>query len=330
MAFGGFCSDTFAFLRELAENNQRDWMTGQRDRYRFAVRQPLVELCRALAERYVDPVLRGTHHWDLETTARSGHALTSVCKNDYGRSQPYHTTLWITFYRREFGGKRDDAQFFVRLDAEGLSYGLRVGREAREAAKLLRRNVQEHAEALFQALADSGALAECRFSADETALAHPTSAADLRAWVAGRSLIVARTLPADHPLLTSDDLVGDILLTFDRLLPAYACARAYRSPGGFSRERCRVGETQTRYTSADFTRATFLSDEWLDRARELLTIKKQLILQGVPGTGKTHVARCLARILTRGREDAIRLVAGSIRLTLTKSLSRGSRSNRSR
>jgi MoxR-like ATPase len=37
-------------------------------------------------------------------------------------------------------------------------------------------------------------------------------------------------------------------------------------------------------------------------------LKRQLILQGVPGTGKTHVARCLARVLTGGRDDAIRLV----------------------
>src|SRR5205823_1062700 len=36
--------------------------------------------------------------------------------------------------------------------------------------------------------------------------------------------------------------------------------------------------------------------------------KRQLILQGVPGTGKTYVARHLARLLTRGREEALRLV----------------------
>ena len=41
---------------------------------------------------------------------------------------------------------------------------------------------------------------------------------------------------------------------------------------------------------------------------DLLDLKRQLILQGVPGTGKTHVARHLARFLTGGREERIRLV----------------------
>jgi uncharacterized protein (DUF2461 family) len=171
--FGGFCADTFRFLDELGANNRRDWMEGQRDRYRFAVRAPLVELCRALAERYVEPVLRREHGWDLDTAARSGRALTSVCKNDYGRTVPYHTALWVTFCRHDAGGKRDDVQFFVRLDRAGLSYGLRLGRKAREAGRRFRRHVQDHAELLHRALADSGALSECRFGATEEDLAGP-------------------------------------------------------------------------------------------------------------------------------------------------------------
>ncbi len=306
--FGGFCGDTFRFLDELAANNQRAWMDGQRDRYRFAVREPLVELCRALAARYVEPVLRCEHGWDLETAARSGRALTSICKNDYGRSVPYHTALWVAFCRREQGGKRDDVQFFVRLDAAGVSYGLRLGRTAREAGRLFRRHVQDHAEMLYRALCDSGALAECRFGATEdlAAAVTPAGPGDLRAWAAGKTLVIAKMVPATSPLLASDELVGDILLTFDRLLPAYVCAVEGDPRPGLKRRM--AGPAGPAFTDADFRKATYLDEDWLRRARSLLDLKRQLILQGVPGTGKTHVARCLARLLSQGRDEAVRLV----------------------
>jgi uncharacterized protein (DUF2461 family) len=308
--FGGFCADTFRFFTELEANNRRDWMEQQRDRYRFAVRDPLIELCRALVERYVEPVLRGSWGWDLETSARSGRAVTSICKNDYGRSVPYHTALWITFYRRGSSGgaasrRRREAQFFVRLDAAGLHYGFRLGHKASEVARLFRRNVTEQADLLWRALTESGAVADCQpANGDLSTLAGPD---DLRTWAAGPQPVLAKTVPAGSPLLLSDELVGEVLLTFDRLLPVFACAV---EPGmhPILARRAGVARLAGCFTEADFRRATFLNGDWLRRARALLDLKRQLILQGVPGTGKTHVARCLAQLLTGGCDEAVRLV----------------------
>jgi hypothetical protein len=306
--FGGFCADTFRFLKELGESNNRAWMSAGRDRYHFAVREPLVELCKALAERYVEPVLCREWGWPLETAARNGRALTSVCKNDYGRSVPYQTALWITFCRRA-EGRRNDAQFFVRLDPAGLAYGLRLGREARAAGRLFRRNVQEHAGPLYRALCQGGAASGCAFgTADNLGDGRPLrNPEDLRAWAAGKSLVAGKMLPAGSPLLGTDELVGEILLTFDQLLPAYACA-AEVDPAPLLARRLGGAAGAAGYADADFLRDTSLGEGWLRRARALLGLKRQLILQGVPGTGKTHVARCLARLLTGGRDAAVRLV----------------------
>ena len=210
-SFTGLLADTFHFLGELAHNNKRDWMERHRDHYRFAVREPLIELCRVLAERYVEPILCGVHGRRLDSEPRSGRALTSICKNAYGRTQPYNTALWIAFCRRtpsplpsppegeDRVRGREDVQFFVRLDGDGLRYGLRLGCKARKLLPHFRQQVRRHAELLFLALRDCGALHDCRFGPADTCEPECTLANvdDLRVWSEGRTFEISRSLSAE-------------------------------------------------------------------------------------------------------------------------------------
>src|SRR5262249_4659383 len=170
--FRGFSGDAFLFLAALAGTHRGGWMDGQRARYQFAVRGPMAELCRSRAARYVEPVLCTGHGWDIDTQAVPGRALTSICKNVYGRSAPYNSVLWITFCRR--GRERADAQLFVRLDSSGLRFGLRLDRPARPARRQLLSAVEGRADELHRALAERGALESCRFGpVDEPAALRP-------------------------------------------------------------------------------------------------------------------------------------------------------------
>lgn len=304
--FHGFSGETFDFLGELAENNRREWMDAKRDRYQFFVREPVVELCTALAERYIRPVLTHEYGWELETDAQPGRALTSIAKNDYGRTGPYLPELWITYYRRQSGGKRHDAQLFVRVGADGLWFGFHLGRTARDAGKRFRKAVQEHGEPLFRAAAACGAVDAFAFTADDEPVVVRTPA-QMREWATGKRLTAERRLPPGHPLLRSDDLVGEILIGFDRLIPLFAAA-IEDDPLPVLRRRGGEMTAAPPFDRAAFRAATSLTDVWLARALELLSLKKQLILHGVPGTGKTHVARSLARLLTNDRGGAVRMV----------------------
>lgn len=308
-AFTGFCGDSFRFLDELARNNTRGWMAAARPRYHFAVREPLVELCSALAARYVVPVLGGEYGWDVETEPRPGKALTSICKNDYGRSGPYQPTLWLTFFPRAAGSRRQAPQFFVRIDSDGIRYGFHLVPAARAAGRRFRQAVQRHADPLFRALAATDATETVAFASDSTLAdrAPIRSAEDLRAWATGKTLAAGRFRPAADSLLRTEELVGDVLLTFDRLVPLFAAA-VEDDPRPVLDRRAGAPFPAAAYDATAFARDTLLPDVWLDRTVGLLKRKGQLVLQGVPGTGKTHVARCLARLLSRDRADGVRVV----------------------
>ncbi|HET6574281.1 MAG TPA: DUF2461 family protein [Fimbriiglobus sp.] len=307
--FGGFCSDTFHFLADLAGHNRTGWMAAERNRYRFAVREPLVELCDALAARYVRPVLGGEYGWELETDPRPGRALTSITRTDFGRGGPYAPVLWVTFARKRPGPRREDVQFFARLDPAGVAVGFRLGRRARDAGRRLRKNVQEHGELLFAALRATGAIEACTWGEEvgPDRGRRIRTAADLRAWATGKELAAFRWFPHDAAVLRSDELVGEALILFDRLVPLFAAA-VEDDPRPVLHRRAGTPDGGHGFDRAAFRAVTHLSDVWLTRALDLLKLKKQLVLQGVPGTGKTHVARSLARLLTGGRADGVRLV----------------------
>ena len=303
--FNGFPLDGFHFLAELAENNSTGWMAQERERYHFALRTPITELCEALAERYVRPVLMREYTWELETAAKPGKAISSINRNDFGRSDPYAVELGVAFRRKGPGARRGDVQFVAEITQKGVWFGVRLGPHARTAGRALRLAVQAHGELLFSALAASGA-AQSEFG-HGTSGKPLESPADLRAWAAGKDLWAGRLIRAGDPVLTQDSLVGEILLTWDKLVPLFAAA-VDADPLPVLRRRAGHPDAVAGVSPEAFRAATHLGETWLNRALELLKLKKQLVFTGVPGTGKTHVARQLARLLTGGRPDLVRLV----------------------
>ena len=65
-----------------------------------------------------------------------------------------------------------------------------------------------------------------------------------------------------------------------------------------------LDEADEHYTSTDFLDEVFLSPEDLDQMLGLLRRKKNLILQGAPGTGKTFAAKRLAYALMSQTDDS--------------------------
>lgn len=55
-----------------------------------------------------------------------------------------------------------------------------------------------------------------------------------------------------------------------------------------------VEKSYSSYTKEDFLNDVFMSEEEYERLRSVLVFKKNIILQGAPGVGKTYTAKRLA------------------------------------
>ena len=72
----GFSTESFAFLRELGENNNRDWFNENKAQFTAHLEQPFADLLEALSNRLSDarrPLSGG------KSTSNSGGVAVSYC-----------------------------------------------------------------------------------------------------------------------------------------------------------------------------------------------------------------------------------------------------------
>ena len=95
------------------------------------------------------------------------------------------------------------------------------------------------------------------------------TSADLRAWATGKELSAFRWFPHDAGVLRSDELVGEALILFDRLVPLFAAA-VEDDPLRILGRRAGTPDGGRAFDRGAFRAVTHLSDVWLSRALDLL------------------------------------------------------------
>lgn len=89
-----FSTKTFAFLRDLAANNERDWFKANQDRYEAQVRQPALDFI----EEFADPLYGISPHFVADARKVGGSMFRIHRDTRFSKDKtPYKTGVGIQF-----------------------------------------------------------------------------------------------------------------------------------------------------------------------------------------------------------------------------------------
>jgi len=135
-----FGEDTFAFLRRLGENNNRDWFNEHKSEYELQVREPALDFIRAMKSE----LTRFAPHF-VAVDKKVGGSLMRVYRDvRFGKNkQPYKTNVGIQF-RHELGKDVHAPGFYLHIEAGEAFVGAGIWHPDGETLKKIRTYIDAH------------------------------------------------------------------------------------------------------------------------------------------------------------------------------------------
>ncbi len=142
-AFNGFTPATFTFLRELGENNYKEWFEEHRNVYETELLNPLKQLVTILT-----PAM---YTIDSKFELRPHRALSRIYRDiRFSKNKdPYKNYMWMAF-QQPVSNWEHFPGFFMELRADGYSYGMGYGMAKRKIMDNFRDKMEYDADE-FQA-----------------------------------------------------------------------------------------------------------------------------------------------------------------------------------
>ena len=134
-----FTSETFKFLKQLKNNNNRDWFNKNKDRYEALVREPSLEFIESAAA----PLKKISEHF-VAIPKKMGGSLMRVYRDTrFSKDKtPYKINIGIHF-RHEFGKNVHAPGYYLHIAPGETFLGLGIWHPDSDALKKIRSYMQE-------------------------------------------------------------------------------------------------------------------------------------------------------------------------------------------
>ncbi|MBF0095962.1 MAG: DUF2461 domain-containing protein [Magnetococcales bacterium] len=213
--FDGLSQESFTFLQELEQNNNKEWFDAQRPRYQQYLLEPMCELVLALSEEMlsIDP--------ELETRPAIGKTLSRIHRDiRFSKDKsPYRASVWLTF-KRPNKNWQDAPAFFFGISPSQAHYGMGLYAASRATMDRFRDYLEEDPHTFLQQVIPQQS---DRFSVGGDTYKKPLNpnlSAELQHWHARKTLFMHRFEPLSPPLF-GPQLASTLQKDFLLLAPLY-------------------------------------------------------------------------------------------------------------
>lgn len=212
-----FTPTVFAFLRELAENNEKTWWEENKQRYVETIREP----ARDFIAEFGDRIGTISPHFTADTRTNGGSLMRPYRDMRFSNGVPYKTNVGIQF-RHESGKDVHAPGFYLHLEPGRCFAGVGLWRPETRVARTIRQAINDDPEGwseaahakLFEDVWEIGSQDEDRLKRVPKELDpdHPfPDDLRLRSFTAGTHLT--------QKLVTSNSLANELHTMFDRAGP---------------------------------------------------------------------------------------------------------------
>ena len=162
MATAHFTHRTFSFLRELADNNNREWFHAHKPRYEEDVRDPALRFINDFA-----PHLHGiSSRFRADPRANGGSLFRIYRDTRFSKDKtPYKTHTGIHF-RHEAAKDAHAPGFYLHIEPASCFVGCGIWRPGGPTVRAIRQSIDEDPDAWIRASTDPGFARSFELSGD--------------------------------------------------------------------------------------------------------------------------------------------------------------------
>lgn len=141
MEFNGYRKESIQFLKDLKENNNKEWFTENKIVYQETILKDSIDFYTALSKVMLEIDI------NLDINTKQGKNISRIYRDvRFSKNKlPYRTNVWFSYYRKSNEWKENPGYFFDISDSE-ITYGMGFYTAKRDTMDNFRAYLEDNVE----------------------------------------------------------------------------------------------------------------------------------------------------------------------------------------